>query len=65
MIENKGGMELEDSIDNLKNLEVLILDYEGNNILGEWIGNKLTRLNNLSYLNLNLENNNVDNDSFD
>ena len=58
-------MKLEDYIGNLKNLEVLILDYKGNNIIGEWIGNELTGLNKLVDLNLNLENNNIDNVGFD
>ena len=43
----------------------LVLDFGNNSIIGEWIGNELTSLNNLVDLSLYLNDNSVDNNAFD
>ena len=43
----------------------LVLDFGNNNIVGEWIGNKLATLNNLVDLSLYLNDNSVDNNAFE
>ena len=65
LIEDAGVIEIEENMSNLDKLTNLVLDFGNNSIIGEWIGNELTSLNNLVDLSLYLNDNSVDNNAFD
>ena len=64
-IEDDRGSEIEENISNLDKLTNLVLDFDNNSIIGEWIGNELAALNNLVDLSLYLNDNSVDNNAFE